>query len=121
MAVSENGQFAYTANENLQDVSAYTIDAITGALTPVTGSPIAVGAFPVSVTTTAPAKKCKRAHEEDRSERGAHDEQGESRGREDDERQDHFKFDREHGCHDFGKKDFEQHDGDEEHERERER
>jgi hypothetical protein len=46
-------------------VSAYTIDGITGALTPVVGSPFPAGSVPRSVTTTAgpppppaaPAKK----------------------------------------------------------------
>jgi 6-phosphogluconolactonase len=109
VAVSPDGQFAYVANDPDNNVSAYAIDATTGALTALVDSPFAAGRFPTSMTTTAPARKCKRGDEEDRDERGDHVEQGESRGR-DDERQDHFKFDREHGCHDFGEKDFEQHD-----------
>jgi hypothetical protein len=42
-----------------------------GALTPIPGSPFAAGSFPNSVTTTAPAKRCKRDDEDrDRDERG---------------------------------------------------
>jgi 6-phosphogluconolactonase (cycloisomerase 2 family) len=50
IAVDAGGRFAYTAN-NEGDVSAYTIDTTTGALTPVTGSPFKAGAgsFGISV------------------------------------------------------------------------
>ncbi|MGA7092411.1 MAG: beta-propeller fold lactonase family protein, partial [Candidatus Cybelea sp.] len=36
-------QFAYVANYGSNDVSAYTINATSGALTPVTGSPFGAG------------------------------------------------------------------------------
>ena len=52
MAVSPNGQFAYVANFTSDDVSAYTINATTGALTPVPGSPFAAGLEPVSVAVS---------------------------------------------------------------------
>lgn len=42
-------RFAYVANNNSDNVSAYTIDAATGALTPITGSPFAAGSHPASV------------------------------------------------------------------------
>jgi hypothetical protein len=44
--------FAYVANFGSDDVSAYRIDAGTGALTPVTASPFAAGLNPASVVTT---------------------------------------------------------------------
>ncbi|MGH7985387.1 MAG: hypothetical protein ACREQX_03765, partial [Candidatus Binataceae bacterium] len=44
-------EFAYVANEGSGNVSAYTIDATTGALTPISGSPFAAGADPISVIT----------------------------------------------------------------------
>jgi len=43
MAVSANGQFAYVANLADDNVSAYAINATTGALTPAAGSPFATG------------------------------------------------------------------------------
>src|SRR5260370_41817202 len=42
-------KFAYVANENSSNVSAYTIDHTTGALTSVPGSPFAAGSLPSSV------------------------------------------------------------------------
>ena len=38
-------KFAYVANGNSNTVSAYTINATSGALTPVAGSPITTGAL----------------------------------------------------------------------------
>jgi len=104
VAVSSDGQFAYVANDADNNVSAYTIDATTGALTLVPDSPFAAGRFPTSVTTTAPAKGCKHK-EHDRDQRGDDDEQR----------------DRNHGCHHSGEKDFEEHDSDNALERERDR
>ena len=44
MAVDPKGKFAYVANDGLrQPYSAYTIDATSGALTPVAGSPFEAG------------------------------------------------------------------------------
>jgi hypothetical protein len=42
--------FAYVANNNSNNVSAYTIDGATGALTPIPGSPFPAGLYPDSVT-----------------------------------------------------------------------
>jgi DNA-binding beta-propeller fold protein YncE len=44
------GRFAYVANSESNNVSAYTIDAATGALAAVAGSPFAAGTFPLFVT-----------------------------------------------------------------------
>jgi len=115
VTVSADDQFAYVANNAGNSVSAYVIDATTGALTPVADSPFAAGRFPNSVTTTAPEKRCR--HEEDRGERRNHDEQRDA-GRKDDEREGH-RFDGKHDCERFAEKDFEEHDHDEAHERER--
>jgi 6-phosphogluconolactonase (cycloisomerase 2 family) len=41
--------FAYVTNEGAFTVSAYSVDATTGALTPIAGSPYATGAHPYSV------------------------------------------------------------------------
>jgi hypothetical protein len=100
------------------DFSSFT----TGALTPVPDSPFVAGRFPTSVTTTAPTKRCRHDDEDrDHDERGDHNAQLDGGGRDDDERQDHLRFDRKHGCHQFGEKDFEEHDNDDAHERERDR
>src|SRR5262245_65629541 len=50
------GQFAYVANQFSNDVSAYTINAATGALTPIPGSPFTAGVFPVSVAVDPTGK-----------------------------------------------------------------
>jgi 6-phosphogluconolactonase len=42
-------KFAYVANEGSSNVSAYTIDRTTGALSPIPGSPFAAGSLPFSV------------------------------------------------------------------------
>jgi DNA-binding beta-propeller fold protein YncE len=47
--VDPTGRFAYVANANSANVSGYTINAITGVLTPISGSPFAAGAAPSSV------------------------------------------------------------------------
>jgi len=39
-------QFVYVTNFYSHNVSAYSVDATTGALTPVAGSPFATGAYP---------------------------------------------------------------------------
>ena len=48
VAIDPSGQFLYAVNFNSNDVSAYTLSA-TGALTPVAGSPFAVGVQPHSI------------------------------------------------------------------------
>jgi len=44
-----HAQFAYVANEGSNNVSAYTIDPSTGALTTIAGSPFPAARFPASV------------------------------------------------------------------------
>ncbi len=44
--------YAYTANYGSNDVSAFRINASTGALKAITGSPFAAGSGPNSITTT---------------------------------------------------------------------
>ena len=48
VAIDPSGQFLYAVNFNSNDVSAYTLSS-TGALTPVAGSPFAVGIQPHSI------------------------------------------------------------------------
>lgn len=47
-------RFAYVANNGSANVSAYTIDATTGALTPIPGSPFDAGTSPASVAIVGP-------------------------------------------------------------------
>src|SRR5260370_32156019 len=48
-----HAQFAYVANRGGPNISGYTINATTGALTPISGSPFAaVGAVSVAVALT---------------------------------------------------------------------
>jgi len=49
VAVDPTGKFAYVANHRASAVSGYTINAATGALTPITGSPFAAAAIATSV------------------------------------------------------------------------
>ena len=46
VAVDPTGKFAYVGNDGSNNISAYAIDANTGALTPVTGSPFSAGLNP---------------------------------------------------------------------------
>ncbi len=57
VVVDPTGKFAYAANYASDTVSAYTIDQITGALTPVAGSPFAVVGGPSAVAID-PTGKC---------------------------------------------------------------
>ena len=50
------GQFAYVANFNSNNVSAYTINPSTGALTAIVGSPFTAGSFPRSVAVDPSGK-----------------------------------------------------------------
>ncbi|MBI1746553.1 MAG: hypothetical protein HYR55_08185 [Acidobacteria bacterium] len=52
MAMDPTGQFLYVPNQFSNNVSAFILKR-TGALTSVCGSPVAAGAGPVSVATTA--------------------------------------------------------------------
>ena len=49
VTIDPNGQFLYVANSTSGDISAYTIDSITGALAPI-GTAVLAGTNPVSVT-----------------------------------------------------------------------
>ena len=54
IAITQNGQFLYVANSGSNDVSAYTITAGTGALTPVSGAlgnPFSAGTTPSAIAT----------------------------------------------------------------------
>ena len=51
MVASEpSGKYLYTANQSSNDVSGFMIDAATGAISPISGSPFPVGLGPVAVT-----------------------------------------------------------------------
>jgi 6-phosphogluconolactonase len=69
VAVDPSGKFAYVANEcgdvlcSVGNVSAYTINGTTGALSPVTGSPFAAGRFPRSVAVDPSGKFAYVANE----------------------------------------------------------
>jgi 6-phosphogluconolactonase (cycloisomerase 2 family) len=49
VAVDPSGRFAYVANSNSNNVSAFTINSATGALVPLPGSPFAAGTTPMSI------------------------------------------------------------------------
>ncbi len=46
VVIDPAGKFAYVANQNSDDISVYAVNSITGALTPVGGSPFAAGLNP---------------------------------------------------------------------------
>jgi DNA-binding beta-propeller fold protein YncE len=48
VAIDPSGQFLYAVNFNSNDLSAYTVSAA-GVLTPIAGSPYAVGTQPHSI------------------------------------------------------------------------
>lgn len=52
VTVDRSGKFAYVTNSNSNDVSVYTINAMTGALTSV-GAAVATGTRPYSIFTIA--------------------------------------------------------------------
>jgi len=56
IAVDAEGKFAFVANEGSGNVSAYTLNAATGALTAVSGSPYAVKTGPSSVAVDPSGK-----------------------------------------------------------------
>jgi hypothetical protein len=55
VAVDPSGKFAYVTNVNDNNVSGYTIDPSTGALTAIAGSPFAAGGGPFSVAIITPS------------------------------------------------------------------
>jgi 6-phosphogluconolactonase (cycloisomerase 2 family) len=56
IAVDPSGKFVYAGNWDSSDVSAYTIDADTGALRTVSGSPFVAGAGPSAVAVDPAGK-----------------------------------------------------------------
>jgi len=54
--VDPNGKFVYVANAIENNVSGYTIDSTSGALTAIVGSPFATGLSPDSVTVDSSGK-----------------------------------------------------------------
>src|SRR6202011_1547651 len=58
VAVDPSGKFAYVVNEGDNTVSGYTINATTGALTPIAGSPFAgtAGTYPQPVAVDPSGK-----------------------------------------------------------------
>ena len=56
MAIDPTGSFAYVVNANSDNVSAYKINATSGALTPVAGSPFGAGTDPYDVVINPTGK-----------------------------------------------------------------
>lgn len=56
MRLAQSIEFLYVTNEGSNNVSAYTIDAISGALTPVAGAPFAAGLQPVAAAVDPTGK-----------------------------------------------------------------
>ncbi len=56
VAVDSSGAFLYVTNNSANDVSAFTVDAVTGALTAISGSPFSTGTGPagIAVATVTP-------------------------------------------------------------------
>ena len=51
ITVDSTGKFAYVANAGSNNVSGYTINSSTGALTSISGSPFTAGSGPYSIIT----------------------------------------------------------------------
>jgi 6-phosphogluconolactonase (cycloisomerase 2 family) len=64
VVVDPTDQFAYVANHDSNDVSAYTINASNGALTPIRGSPFGAGTGPHAITVDPTGKFVYVANEE---------------------------------------------------------
>ncbi len=56
VAIDPNGKFAYVDNYASANVSAYTINATSGALTPVAGSPFGAPSGPINVAVDPKGK-----------------------------------------------------------------
>jgi 6-phosphogluconolactonase len=50
VAIDPTGHFLYTANAGSNDISGFSVDPVTGALTPFAGGPVGTGHHPISVT-----------------------------------------------------------------------
>jgi 6-phosphogluconolactonase (cycloisomerase 2 family) len=50
VAIDPTGRFLYTANSGSNDISGFSVDETTGALTPLGGGPVATGHHPISAT-----------------------------------------------------------------------
>lgn len=55
-AVDPTGRFLYITNSGSDNVSAFAIDTVAGGLTPITGSPFAVGSFPTGLAISPNGK-----------------------------------------------------------------
>ena len=57
-SVSPRGvvEYAYVTNENVNSISGFSINATTGALTPVSGSPFATGTSPIGIAVDPTGK-----------------------------------------------------------------
>ena len=53
LAIESNGKFLFVANSGSDDISVYSIDDTTGALTPIAGSPFPTGAKPLALTASS--------------------------------------------------------------------
>ena len=63
LAGPASAEFAYVANANSNTVSGYTINAASGALTAIAGSPFPAGTIPISVTVDPTGKFAYVANE----------------------------------------------------------
>jgi len=50
VAIDPTGRFLYTANGGSNDISGFSVDQSTGALTPLAGGAVATGHHPISAT-----------------------------------------------------------------------
>jgi DNA-binding beta-propeller fold protein YncE len=53
VTVDPSGQFVYVANTISNNVSAFSLNPATGALSPMRGAPFATGSGPVSIAISA--------------------------------------------------------------------
>jgi DNA-binding beta-propeller fold protein YncE len=51
ITIDPTGKFAYVTNQYTANISAFSINAATGALTEIAGSPFGAGKYPLSVIT----------------------------------------------------------------------
>src|SRR5450759_3045571 len=63
LAMPVRAQFAYVANGGSSHVSGYTINGVTGALTPISGSPFVAGRLPRSIAVDPTGKFAYVANE----------------------------------------------------------
>ncbi|MBV9265924.1 MAG: beta-propeller fold lactonase family protein [Acidobacteriaceae bacterium] len=77
VAVDPSGRFVYVANGAFPlpgNISGYTIDHSTGALTPIADSPFPAGTFPISIAITSCARSDRIRHDDENDgQNGEHD------------------------------------------------